>query len=360
MWQPGWEGSLGENGYLYMYGWIPLLSTWNYHSIVNQLYPNIKQKSLIKKKKDHERDICFLLLNGPWDQPHLVIMYRAFGLITGMVIPGLGPSLPGHLNSTGLATPAIVLWRGENQWGRRNGLSELHLTWSRHPCPLEWPSGDSRRNLTPLLGMSLGGSLIDMLVKQHPSAHRRKSSGLHSSSAASPEPWTRRHFDPWLFAGCLVEGDRGNRREKINENGCLSPCVCVHVCACTRVCVCVQLCPTHCDPMDCSPPGSSVHAIFQARILEWVAISPYFTQNSFCFSLAFAIPSDKCVSLLFFPECPLLPMSSQPLARPRPRPSVAICPLRPAVSPSQEGDSGEKTGKTVIMLGSRLEGSVYP
>ena len=32
-------------------------------------------------------------------------------------------------------------------------------------------------------------------------------------------------------------------------------------------------CPTLCDPMDCSPPGSSVHGIFQARILEWVAIS---------------------------------------------------------------------------------------
>ena len=29
----------------------------------------------------------------------------------------------------------------------------------------------------------------------------------------------------------------------------------------------------YCDPMDCSPPGSSVHEIFQARILEWVAIS---------------------------------------------------------------------------------------
>ena len=28
-----------------------------------------------------------------------------------------------------------------------------------------------------------------------------------------------------------------------------------------------------CDPMDCSPPGSSVHGIPQARILEWVAIS---------------------------------------------------------------------------------------
>ena len=39
------------------------------------------------------------------------------------------------------------------------------------------------------------------------------------------------------------------------------------------VCVCTQSCPTLCDPMDCSPPGSSIHGILQARILEWVAIS---------------------------------------------------------------------------------------
>ena len=30
-------------------------------------------------------------------------------------------------------------------------------------------------------------------------------------------------------------------------------------------------CPTLCNPMDCSPPGSSLHGIFQARILEWAA-----------------------------------------------------------------------------------------
>ena len=33
------------------------------------------------------------------------------------------------------------------------------------------------------------------------------------------------------------------------------------------------LCLTLCDPMDCSLPGSSIHGIFQARTLEWVAIS---------------------------------------------------------------------------------------
>ena len=34
-----------------------------------------------------------------------------------------------------------------------------------------------------------------------------------------------------------------------------------------------QLCPTLCDPMDCSLPDSSVHGVFQARVLEWGAIA---------------------------------------------------------------------------------------
>ena len=40
-----------------------------------------------------------------------------------------------------------------------------------------------------------------------------------------------------------------------------------------------QLYPTLCDPMDCGPPGSSVHGILQARILEWVAI-PFSRESS--------------------------------------------------------------------------------
>ena len=34
----------------------------------------------------------------------------------------------------------------------------------------------------------------------------------------------------------------------------------------------IQLCQTLCDPRDCSLPVSSIHGIFQARVLEWVAI----------------------------------------------------------------------------------------
>ena len=49
---------------------------------------------------------------------------------------------------------------------------------------------------------------------------------------------------------------------------CNSFLICVFVCAKS-----LQLCPTLGKPMDCSPPGSSVHGVLQARILEWVAIS---------------------------------------------------------------------------------------
>ena len=53
---------------------------------------------------------------------------------------------------------------------------------------------------------------------------------------------------------------------------CVCVCVCVDVYVC--VCVCSLLCLTLCGPMDCRLPGSSVHGIFQARILDWVA-TPY-------------------------------------------------------------------------------------
>ena len=66
--------------------------------------------------------------------------------------------------------------------------------------------------------------------------------------------WPRLH--PQIWAKCL-------HRE--HAEAC-SLVVCVSVWSVT------QLCLTLCDPMDCSPPGSSVHGILQARTLEWMAI----------------------------------------------------------------------------------------
>ena len=53
-----------------------------------------------------------------------------------------------------------------------------------------------------------------------------------------------------------------------------------------------QLCPTLSNPMDCSLPGSSVHGIFQARVLEWSAVA--FSGNS---TVLLLLPVDLAFSL---------------------------------------------------------------
>ena len=62
-----------------------------------------------------------------------------------------------------------------------------------------------------------------------------------------------------------------------------------------------QSCPTLCNPMDCSLPGSSIHGILQARVLDWVAIS---------FSRGSSPPSDRthisCITGGFFTAEPVL------------------------------------------------------
>ena len=52
-----------------------------------------------------------------------------------------------------------------------------------------------------------------------------------------------------------------------------------------------QLCLTLSDPMDCSPPGSSIHGIFQARVLEWVTIDK--TNGFNVETEGFSMPMDK-------------------------------------------------------------------
>jgi len=64
-----------------------------------------------------------------------------------------------------------------------------------------------------------------------------------------------------------------NVERRINENWVsLSQALCEVFSMRSEVKV-TQLYPTLCDPKDCSPPGSSVHGILQARILKWAAVS---------------------------------------------------------------------------------------
>ena len=99
-----------------------------------------------------------------------------------------------------------------------------------------------------------------------------------------------RGFDPWSGTEILQAtkysycGEQGTQREdcwvqspyiyvpywgmtwsrSLHLSRPVSPCV--------HVCLVAQSCSTLCDPMDCSPPGSSIHGILQARILGWSAI----------------------------------------------------------------------------------------
>ena len=60
-------------------------------------------------------------------------------------------------------------------------------------------------------------------------------------------------------------------------------------------CLPAKSCLTLCDPMDCSPPGSSVHGILQARILEWVAM-PF---SSWSQPALAQIPTQRCPARVF-------------------------------------------------------------
>ena len=107
--QPGWDGSPGENGYMYMYGWVSSLFTWNYHNIVNWFIP--KQKKIFKVKKKN-------VLHSEW--------YIAAAVKSPQSCPTLcnpidssppGSPVPGILQATILEWVAIPFSRGSS-WPR--------------------------------------------------------------------------------------------------------------------------------------------------------------------------------------------------------------------------------------------------
>ena len=75
-------------------------------------------------------------------------------------------------------------------------------------------------------------------------------------------PWRR----AWLPTAVFLPGELQGQRSLANYSPWVAtwdPCVGAKL---------LQSCPTLCDPMDCSPPGSSVHGLLQAGTLEWVAM----------------------------------------------------------------------------------------
>ena len=101
-------------------------------------------------------------------------------------------------------------------------------------------------------------------------ASREESSCSSETAHMWAQPWPCRmyHTQPSAAAGRqLITAPRGNSLCQATWQS--------HQDTRGRACVrakLLQSCPTLCGPMDCSPPGSSVHGILQARILEWVAM----------------------------------------------------------------------------------------
>ena len=107
---------------------------------------------------------------------------------------------------------------------------------------------------------------------------RRQSSRVQTTEGAS---WTMSLLDATGQQDLLTKGDIAHfpppvfghsSHQKVRVDANLEPCFLVAP-SHSFVVFSRSVVSDSCDPMDCSPPGSSVHAIFQARILEWVAIS---------------------------------------------------------------------------------------
>ena len=152
-------------------------------------------------------------------------------------------------------------------------------------------------------------------------------------------------------------------------------CVCAYVCA--RTCALItQLCLTLCDTMDCSLPGSSVHRILQARILQFIAI-PFSSRSSQTRDRTWV----SCIAGRFFTiratrealivrleeemlkgysvldglcrDCALLfPAHQHPQEHPEPGPATPTHWAASARPPSAGTDSGP--GATSLVLGDRL------
>ena len=96
----------------------------------------------------------------------------------------------------------------------------------------------------------------------------------------------------------MLHGRSKNKDCVVNERRwCVEASI--RTCRKERCCLVAKSRPTVCVPMDCSPPGSSVHGVFQARMLECIAVP--FSRGSFCSRDGTHI---SCIGRFFTPEPP--------------------------------------------------------
>ena len=135
-------------------------------------------------------------------------------------------------------------------------VSLLRVFFLRHSGSI-WGESYSKRLLMAATQKEYASVLVDKLIENRlytfPSFQRFKSASvLRCMNQAGGDSW--RVFHPQTD------------EKKVGGQQWRRPHVGVHAWV-------AQSCPAFCDPMDSSPPGSSVHGILKARTLEWVAIS---------------------------------------------------------------------------------------
>ena len=168
------------------------------------------------------------------------------------------------------------------QWLARNTLITKRSHDFEHHSLLQWKiqtTVNKRKGTQGKVQGRWAGATV--ILQQAGSQHLtslRNNVWQHACSIAhqgrSPNSWCPYIFSwglvIWLWLNTHMADLTLQPLQRSGWSGWYCVCVCVPVCVC--VCVITQSCPTLCHPMDCNPPGSSVHGILQARILEGTAI----------------------------------------------------------------------------------------
>ena len=128
----------------------------------------------------------------------------------------------------------------------------LLLKTASAPSP---PGGPSSRRISTPFSLNLQKCVITKSAKGSAAAASLQSSltlcdPIDGSPPASPHPWESPGKNTGVGCHFLVQCMKVKSEREV-----------------------AQLCPTLRNPMDCSPPGSSIHGIFQARVLGWGAIT---------------------------------------------------------------------------------------
>ena len=150
--------------------------------------------------------------------------------------------------------------------------SDFLLVWVLQSLPVGFPEAPGP-GIHRLCGKTNGNLLWEDLC-QHttlPTALARAPDPTAGHCQPTPPPETPRH--PGKAGSVSCEVTAAFPYDLVHTRFCLCPPKVCFPRTLVKWSEVAQSCPTLCDPMDYSLPGSTIHGVFQARILEWVAIS---------------------------------------------------------------------------------------